>query len=65
MRARPGAWVAVSTNPTLVPFAGAPLDSDFRLPDDVLASLRAGPLYLRAFRASDGAALETLVWEKP
>ena len=65
VRARPGAWVAVSTNPTLVPFAGAPLDSDFRLPDEVLASLRPGPLYLRAFRASDGAALETFAWEKP
>ena len=65
VRARRGAWVAVSTNPTLVPFAGAPLDSDFRLPDEVLASLRAGPVYLRAFRASDGAALETVVWEKP
>lgn len=63
--ATPGAWLAVSTNPTLVPFAGAPLDADFRLPDEVLASLRPGPLWLRPFRASDGAPLDTLVWERP
>jgi N-acetylglucosaminyl-diphospho-decaprenol L-rhamnosyltransferase len=63
--AAPGAWVAVSTNPTLVPFAGAPLDADFRLPDEVLASLRPGPVWLRPFRADDGAPLDTLVWERP
>ena len=63
--ARPGAWVAVSTNPSLVPFAGAPLDADFRLPAEVLASLRPGPVWLRVFRETDGATLETLVWEKP
>ena len=62
--ATPGAWVAVSTNPSLIPFAGAPLDADFRLPDDVLASLRPGPVYLRTFRASDGRTLDTCVWEK-
>jgi len=65
VRAHAGAWLAVSTNPSVVPFAGAPLDTDFRLPEDILASLRPGPLYLRPFRARDGAALETLVWEKP
>jgi hypothetical protein len=65
LRARAGAWVAVSTNPTLVPFAGAPLDLDFRLPEEVLASLRPGPVWLRAFRSRDGAPIETLVWEKP
>ena len=62
--ALPGAWVAVSTNPTLIPFAGSPLDEDFRLPEDVLASLRPGPVYLRTFRASDGRPLDTRVWEK-
>jgi GT2 family glycosyltransferase len=63
--AAPGSWVAVSTNPTLVPFAGAPLETDFRLPEEVLASLRPGPVWLRRFRAPDGAPLETLVWERP
>ena len=63
--ARPGAMLAVSTNPSVVPFAGASLEEDFRLPEDVLASLRPGPVYLRVFRPSDGRALETYVWERP
>lgn len=62
--ARSGAWLAVSTNPSLIPFAGAPLDADFRLPPDVLASLPAGPVYLRVFREADGRPLETFVWRK-
>lgn len=62
--ARAGAWVAVSTNPSLIPFAGGPLGEGFRLPADVLASLRPGPVYLRAF-GRDGRALDTGVWEKP
>jgi hypothetical protein len=61
--ARAGAWVAVSTNPSLIPFAGGPLTEEFRLPPDVLASLRPGPVYLRAF-APDGRILETGVWDK-
>ena len=65
LAARPGAWVAVSTNPSLVPFAGAPLTEDFRLPADVLESLPPGRVYLRAFREADGRPLETVVWEKP
>jgi len=62
--ARDGAWVAVSTNPTLVPFAGAPLARGFRLPEDVLASLNPGPVYLRTFDPRDGRPLDTGVWEK-
>jgi hypothetical protein len=57
--------VAVSTNPSLVPFAGSPLGGGFRLPADVLASLAPGPVYLRSFDPRDGRALETFVWEKP
>ncbi len=64
LAARAGAWVAVSTNPGLVPFAGAPLTEDFRLPAEVLESLPPGPVYLRVFRESDGAPLESFVWEK-
>ncbi|MET0620140.1 MAG: glycosyltransferase [Thermoanaerobaculia bacterium] len=63
--AREEAWVAVSTNPTLVPFAGSPLARGLRLPEDVLASLRPGPVYLRAFDPRDGRPLDTGVWEKP
>src|SRR5207249_1913130 len=62
--AREGAWLAVSTNPSLIPFAGTPLAEDFRLPADILASLPPGPLYLRVFRERDGRPLETFVWEK-
>jgi N-acetylglucosaminyl-diphospho-decaprenol L-rhamnosyltransferase len=63
--ARHGAWVAVSTNPSLVPFAGSPLSGGFRLPEDVLGSLGPGPLYLRSFDPRDGRILETFLWEKP
>jgi N-acetylglucosaminyl-diphospho-decaprenol L-rhamnosyltransferase len=62
--ARPGAWLAVSTNASVIPFAGTALSEEARLPPEVLDSLRAGPIYLRVFRASDGQVLETLVWEK-
>ena len=64
MRARAGAWLAVSTNPSLIPFAGTPLNADFRLPEELLSSLKPGALYLRVFRAADGRPLETFVWEK-
>ena len=64
MPARAGAWLAVSTNPSLLPFAGTPLAEDFRMPEEVLESLPHGPLYLRVFRESDGRPLETFVWEK-
>jgi N-acetylglucosaminyl-diphospho-decaprenol L-rhamnosyltransferase len=65
LAARNGAWVAVSTNPSLVPFAGAPLAGGFRLPEDVLGSLGPGTVYMRSFDPGDGRALETFVWEKP
>jgi hypothetical protein len=61
--AREGAWLAISTNPSVLPFAGAPLDSEFRLPEDVASRLPLVPLYLRSFRASDGRPIETFVWE--
>ena len=63
LSARPGAWAAVSTNPSLLPFAGAPLDDGFELPDE-LARRAPGRLYLRAFRASDGVPLETFAWAR-
>jgi len=62
--ARPGAWIALSTNPSLIPFAGAPLEEPFRLPEDVRRRLPPATWYLRTFRASDGFPLETLRWEK-
>lgn len=63
LEAREGAWVAVSTNASLVPFAGAPLDRNFVLPADVASRLPPIPIFLRSFRASDGQPIETRVWE--
>ena len=62
---REGAWAALSTNPSVLPFAGAPLDGGFELPAEVAARLPSGPLYLRAFGSRDGWPIETFVWEKP
>jgi hypothetical protein len=53
----------VSTNPSLLPFAGAPLDGGFELPPEIVARLPRGPIYLRAFGAHDGRPIETFVWE--
>lgn len=64
LAARKGAWVAVSPNPSVMPFAGAPLDSGFELPREVSARLPPGDLYLRTFRSADGEPMETSVWEK-
>ncbi len=64
LAAWPGAWVAVSTNPSVLPFAGAPLDEGFELPSEIRARLPRGPLYFRAFWAADGQPIETSVWEK-
>jgi len=62
--ARPGAALAISPNPSRIPFAVADLDSDFRLPDEIAGGLPAGPWYFTVFRAADGRPLETRVWEK-
>jgi GT2 family glycosyltransferase len=62
--ARPGAAVALSPNPSLMPFAGALLDAEFRLPEELAAHWPAGPLYLCVFDAADGRPLETYVWQK-
>jgi GT2 family glycosyltransferase len=62
--ARPGTWVALSTNPSVLPFAGAPLEHGFALSAEIADRFPSAPLYLRVFRASDGRALETFVWRK-
>ena len=61
--ARDGAWLAISPNPSLLPFAGVPLDAPFSLPGDVAARLSGIPLYFRIFRSGDGRPLETWAWE--
>jgi N-acetylglucosaminyl-diphospho-decaprenol L-rhamnosyltransferase len=62
--ARPGAWLALSPNPSCLPFAGTSLSRDFRLPDDVAERLAVGTWYLRVFGGDDGRPLETFAWEK-
>ncbi len=62
--ARAGAWVAISPNPSGIPFAGCPLEGDFRLPPEVEASLAPGLWHLTVFREADGHPLERYLWEK-
>jgi N-acetylglucosaminyl-diphospho-decaprenol L-rhamnosyltransferase len=62
--ARPGAALALSPNPSLMPFAGVMLDRDFRLSEELCAGLPPGVLYLRVFDADSGEPLETFAWEK-
>jgi hypothetical protein len=59
-----GGAVAISPNPSLLPFAGASLAQDFEMPAEVIDSLTSGPIYLRSFRTVDGQPLETFVWRK-
>ena len=63
--AREGASVALSPNPSLLPFAGALLDREFRLPEDLAASWPPGPVFLRVFETATGRPLETFVWSRP
>ena len=62
--ARKGAWVAISPNPSLLPFAGAPLDADFSLPPEIVSRLSRTRLYFRVFDGADGRPRETWAWEK-
>jgi N-acetylglucosaminyl-diphospho-decaprenol L-rhamnosyltransferase len=62
--ATPGAALALSPNPSLVPFAGTRLDREFRLPEEIRLGLPPGPLYLRVFDPESGRPIETFVWDK-
>ncbi len=62
--ARPGAALAISPNPSRLPFAGADLTSDFRLPDEIAGTLSPGHWYFTIFRTGDGQPLGNLLWEK-
>ena len=56
--------MAISPNPSLLPFAAAPLDMDFSLPEEIVVRLPPSRFYFRVFRAADGRPLETWFWEK-
>ncbi len=62
--ARSGAALALSPNPSGLPFAGADLSQEFRLPDEVESGLASGLWYLTIFRKADGRPLERFVWKK-
>jgi N-acetylglucosaminyl-diphospho-decaprenol L-rhamnosyltransferase len=61
--ARAGAAVALSPNPSGVPFAVADLSQEFFLPDEVRSGLAPGLWYLTVFRKEDGRPLERSVWD--
>ncbi len=62
--ARPGAAVAISPNPSGIPFAAAGLSEEFRLPDEITSGLSSGPWYLTVFRTADGRPVERFRWVK-
>jgi hypothetical protein len=62
--ARPGAAVALSPNPSGLPFAAVDLSEEFRLPDEVAAGLAPGPWYLTVFRMADGRPIQRFLWLK-
>ena len=61
---RSGAAVAISPNPSGIPFAAADLSEEFRLPGEVAAGLSPGPWYLTVFRRADGRPIERFRWVK-
>ncbi len=58
------AAVALSPNPSGLPFACADLSREFRLPDEIQAGLPPGFWFLTVFRKADGRPLERFLWEK-
>jgi hypothetical protein len=63
LAAAPGHFLAISPNPSRLPFAAADLERDFELPSDIAASVARTRWRFTTFRASDGCAVETRVWE--
>jgi GT2 family glycosyltransferase len=64
LAARPGAAVAISPNPSGIPFAAAVLSEEFRLPGEIAAGLSPGPWYLTVFQTADGRPIERFRWVK-
>ncbi len=61
LAARPGAWVALSTNAARIPFAGADLSLPFRVPEEIRATAPPGDWFWTVFSAEDGRPLEAFV----
>jgi hypothetical protein len=62
--ARFGAAVAISPNPSGIPFAAADLSEEFRMPDEVAAGLAPGPWYLTVFQTAGGRPIQRFLWVK-
>jgi GT2 family glycosyltransferase len=60
--ARTGAAAAISPNRSMLPFAGALLDRDLELPEELLGSFGDAALYVRLFETARGTPLETYLW---
>jgi N-acetylglucosaminyl-diphospho-decaprenol L-rhamnosyltransferase len=61
--AAPGRWLAISPNPSRLPFAACDLESDFELPGEIARSIPAGPWRFTTFAAEDGRPVQNRVWE--
>jgi len=61
--ARAGAFLALSPNPSRIPFAGTDLTADFSLPPEIRDAL-AGRWFFTIFRAENGRPIETFAWER-
>ena len=59
-----GAAVAISPNPSGIPFAAADLSEEFRLPDEVSAGLAPGLWYFTVFEMAGGRPLQRFLWVK-
>jgi GT2 family glycosyltransferase len=62
--ASPGHWVAISPNASGIPFAGAPLETEFSLPEEISRALPPAAWLLTIFRASDGEPVAAHRWDK-
>jgi hypothetical protein len=62
--AQAGHWVGISPNASGIPFAGAPLDRDFALPEEIARAIPAGPWILTVFSERDGRPAARHLWEK-
>jgi GT2 family glycosyltransferase len=64
LSARAGHWVGISPNASGIPFAGAPLEREFRLPEEIAGAVAPGPWFFTVFSESDGRPAERHIWER-
>ena len=62
--AAPGHFLAISPNASRIPFSGADLENEFRLPAEIAGCLAPGLWRFTTFRAEDGRPVRTFAWER-